>query len=122
MVAYFLRLRNKNLTAACRNKKQLRLPGAVFLSFDYSALGAPTGQTSAQLPHSMQTSGLISYLPSPSAIASTGHSAAHAPQEMHSSVILYAIVCTSSLDFTLIITNVFDFATPFFRTVSGRFL
>jgi hypothetical protein len=36
----------------------------------------------------MQVSGLISYFPSPSLIAETGHSAAQAPQLMHSSEIL----------------------------------
>jgi hypothetical protein len=58
---------------------------------DYSSFGAPTGQTPAQEPQEIQVSGLISYLPSPSEIAFTGHSEAHAPQEMHSSPILYAI-------------------------------
>ena len=81
---------------------------------DYSAAGAPTGQTSAQLPHSMQVSGLISYLPSPSKIASTGHSAAHAPQEIHSLLILYAIVPTSFSEYNHIITCAPDFATVFF--------
>lgn len=55
---------------------------------DYAWAGAPTGQVSAQAPHSMHTSGLISYLPSPSEIAFTGHSAAQAPQLMQSSEIL----------------------------------
>jgi len=62
-----------------------------FLFFAYSAAGAPTGQVSAHAPHSMQVSGSITYLSAPSEIASTGHSAAQAPQEMHSSEILYAM-------------------------------
>ena len=56
-----------------------------------SRAGAPTGQTPAHAPHSMQVSASISNLPSPSEIALTGHSAAQAPQEMQSSEILYAI-------------------------------
>src|SRR5699024_10720071 len=61
---------------------------------DYcSDLGAPTGHTPAHAPHSMHSSGLITYLPSSSSlIALTGHSPAHAPHPMHSSLlILYAI-------------------------------
>ena len=54
----------------------------------YSAAGAPTGQVSAQFPQSMQVAASITYFPSPSEIASTGHSEAQAPQEMHSSLIL----------------------------------
>ena len=34
-------------------------------------------------------------MPSPSVMASTGHSLAQVPQAMHSSVILYAILITS---------------------------
>lgn len=55
------------------------------------AVGAETGQTSAQAPHSMQTSASITYL-SPSLIAETGHSPAQAPQAMQSSEITYAIL------------------------------
>ena len=50
----------------------------------YSWTGAPTGQVSAQAPHSMQVSALISYLPSPSVMASTGQPAAQAPHAMQS--------------------------------------
>ena len=57
-----------------------------------SLAGALTGHVSAQAPHSMHSSALISYLPSFSEIASTGHSAAQAPQAMHSSEILYAMI------------------------------
>jgi hypothetical protein len=39
----------------------------------------------------VQSSGSITYLLSPSEIAPTGHSAAQAPQEIHSSLIAYAI-------------------------------
>lgn len=60
-------------------------------TYAYSPLGAPTGQTSAQLPHSVQTAGSMTYLPSPSEIADTGHSASHAPHAMQSSLIVYAI-------------------------------
>lgn len=63
-----------------------------FISLNYSCAGAPTGHVSAQVPQSMHLSASISYLPSPSLIASTGHSAAQAPHEMQSSEILYAIL------------------------------
>ena len=56
-------------------------------SADYSACGASTGQTLAQLPQSMHTSASITYLPSPSLMQETGHSAAQAPQLMQSSLI-----------------------------------
>jgi hypothetical protein len=46
---------------------------------------------SAQAPQSVQASASITNWPSPSLIAPTGHSASHAPQEMHSSEILKAI-------------------------------
>ena len=58
----------------------------------YFCAGAPTGQTSEQAPQSMHFSGSMSYLPSPSEIACTGHSGSHAPQLMHSSEMLYAMV------------------------------
>ena len=62
---------------------------AVFpVKTDQAWAGAPTGQVSAQAPHSMQVSGSISNLPFPSLIAETGHSAAQAPQLMHCSEIL----------------------------------
>jgi hypothetical protein len=61
----------------------------------YSGWGAPTGQTSAQLPHSVQESAEISYLPSPSVIADVGHSGSQAPHEMQSSLIIYAMGSTS---------------------------
>jgi hypothetical protein len=49
----------------------------------------------AQAPQEMQVSASITYLSSPSEIAFTGQSAAHAPQEMHSSLITYAIAKSS---------------------------
>lgn len=68
-----------------QKKKRVRLS---FWNENYSCSGAPTGQVSAQAPHSMQVSGSITYLPSPSEIAPTGHAPAQAPQAMHSSLIL----------------------------------
>jgi hypothetical protein len=53
----------------------------------YAGLGAETGQTLAQAPQSMQVSASITYRSSPAWIASTGHSASHAPQEMQSLLI-----------------------------------
>ena len=49
------------------------------------------GQTLAQVPHSVQASGLIEYF-SPSEIAPTGHSSIHVPQAIQSSLITYAII------------------------------
>ena len=59
---------------------------------DYSPrLIASLGQTLAQVPHSVQASGLIEYF-SPSEIAPTGHSSIHVPQAIQSSLITYAII------------------------------
>ena len=69
------------------------------LESDYSALGASTGQFSAQEPQSMHLSASISYLPSPSVIAPTGQFSAQAPQEMQSSLILYSSVYVVFLEF-----------------------
>jgi hypothetical protein len=70
-------------------KEKGLLKRAVLKSFlNQSSAGAPTGQTSAQLPQEMQAASSMTYFESPSEIASTGHSAAHAPQEMQSSEIL----------------------------------
>ncbi len=69
------------------------------------ACGAPTGQTLAQDPQSIQVSGSITYLPSPSEIAFTGHSASQAPQLIHSSLITYAIGKNTSFTFGLILTH-----------------
>lgn len=55
--------------------------------FPYSGrLIASLGQTDAQVPHSVHSSGLIEYL-SPSEIALTGHSSIHVPHATHSSLI-----------------------------------
>ena len=62
--------------------------GRCFLRNVYGASIASDGQTSTQAPQSVQVSASITYLPSPSLIASTGHSLSHAPQEMHSSLIV----------------------------------
>ena len=64
------------------NKKDLRKTGLFYIQYIYVsyAWGAPTGQTPAQEPQSMQVSASITYLLSPSLIALTGHSAAQAPQ------------------------------------------
>lgn len=67
----------------------------VFRNAAHSGFGASTGQTPAQVPQSMHSSLLITYLPSFSEIQLTGHSSAHAPQAMQSSVITYAIFSTS---------------------------
>lgn len=47
---------------------------------------APEGHASAQVPHSVHTSGLIEYF-SPSEMAPTGHSSIHVPQATQSSPI-----------------------------------
>ncbi len=52
---------------------------------------APTGQPASQAPQSMQVAASITYFPSPSEIAFTGHCAAHEPQLMHESFITCAI-------------------------------
>ena len=61
---------------------------------NYSSSGALTGQTPAQVPHPMHVFLSITYVVSPCDIHDTGHSAAHAPQLIHLSVILYAILFT----------------------------
>jgi len=73
---------------------------------NYSASGAPTGQAPAHAPHSIHASASITNLPSPSVIASTGHSEAQAPQLMQSSLIIYAIRKTPPyINLVLIIVN-----------------
>jgi hypothetical protein len=61
---------------------------------NYSSDGAETGQTFAQFPQLMQAELSTTYWLSPSLIAQTGHSAAHAPQLIQASDILYAIKFT----------------------------
>jgi hypothetical protein len=63
--------------------------------FFYSSSGASTGQTPWQVPQEMHADASISNFSSPCDIHPTGHSAAQAPQEIHLSVILYAIFFTS---------------------------
>jgi hypothetical protein len=62
---------------------------------NYSCSGAETGQTPAQVPHSMQSAAFISYFVSPSLIQETGQDAAQAPHLIQASLILYAIKFTS---------------------------
>ena len=69
----------KSLSLLIKNKK---------VRSNYSALGASTGHTSAQDPHSMQLSASITYWSSPADIHSTGHSYSHAPQLIQASLIM----------------------------------
>jgi hypothetical protein len=63
----------------------------------------------------MQVSASITYFPSASEIASTGHSPAQAPQATQSSEILYAMIQNLLFLFdTSIVTHFFEFATVFF--------
>ena len=62
---------------------------------NYSATIAPVGQEASQVPQSRHASASITYFPSPSEIASAGHSPAHVPHATHSSVITYAIIISS---------------------------
>jgi hypothetical protein len=73
-----------------RRKAKAFRPKNVFKN--YSASGAPTGHSAAQEPQSMHLSASITYLPSPSEIASTGQASAQAPHMMQASEILYAII------------------------------
>lgn len=59
-------------------------------SVNYASTGAPTGQTPAHAPQEMHAPSSTLNLPSPSEIALTGHSLSHAPQLIHSSLIIYA--------------------------------
>ena len=71
----------------------------------------------------MQVASSISYLPSPSEIALTGHASAHAPQEMQASVILYAITEHLHVFDTYILAQIHENArTNCFQTaVRGKF-
>jgi uncharacterized protein involved in high-affinity Fe2+ transport len=67
-----------------------------FILLSYSASsGALTGHTPAQVPHPIQEFLSITYVVSPCDMHPTGHSAAQAPQLIHLSVILYAILVPS---------------------------
>lgn len=66
---------------------------SLFLELFYSSFtGAPTGQTLAQVPHSIHAEASILYLSPSFAIHCTGQAAAHAPQAIQASDILYAIL------------------------------
>jgi len=65
---------------------------------NYSSTIASLGQTSAQLPHSVQTSLLITKYSSPSEIAPLGHSSIQIPHDKQASVILYTIVTPFHLE------------------------
>jgi len=67
---------------ACAENNRRRPDGRI-----YSTI-ASVGQTDAQVPQSVQVFASISNLPSPSLMASTGHSSAQVPHETQSSVIL----------------------------------
>jgi hypothetical protein len=58
------------------------------LTKNYSASGAPIGQTPAQVPHSIQADASITYLSSPCEIQLIGQALAQAPQLIHLSEIL----------------------------------
>ena len=76
--------------------KKQKLPDLTTREFssksNYASEGAPTGQVPAQAPQLTQVSASITYLPSPSEIAFTGHPSAQAPQAMQSSEITYAML------------------------------
>jgi hypothetical protein len=76
------------------SKEKLRPKGRNLFqtNINYSASIAPVGQAASQAPQSRHASASITYLPSPSEIAPTGHSPAHAPHIMQASVILYAMI------------------------------
>jgi hypothetical protein len=74
------------------NKKAAHMGGNNFPDKTaYAGLDASVGQTEAQVPQSEHFVGSITYFESPSEIAPSGHSVSHAPQEMQSSDITYAI-------------------------------
>jgi hypothetical protein len=79
--------------------------------------GAPTGQTPLQVPHPIQAFGSISYLPLPSVMQDTGQAAAQAPQAIHLSVILYAIIVTTFQFFSLLFLFYSYFLTLMFFLV-----
>ena len=73
----------------------------------YSSSGALTGHTPAHVPHPIHTSLSITYVVSPCDMQDTGHSAAHAPQLIHLSVILYAIFVPSFITLKFIFIRLF---------------
>ena len=66
-----------------------------FFCYSYSSEIASTGQPAAQAPQLTQESASITNWPSPSLIAPQGQVSAQAPQEIHWSLILYAIRVSS---------------------------
>ena len=54
---------------------------------DYSSEITPVGQVPAHATHEIHAEASISYLPTPSAIETTGHEPAHAPHITHPSLI-----------------------------------
>jgi hypothetical protein len=70
------------------SKHQDAFSASAIQTGNYACAGAPTGQTSAQAPHSTHTSGSIWYWVSPSEIAFTGQPSAQAPHMMQASEIL----------------------------------
>ncbi len=70
----------------------LRYGAAIlFTSTSYACLMAPVGHASAQLPHSIQVSGLISKYSEPCEIAETGQVPSQEPQQMQSLLMENAI-------------------------------
>ena len=69
-----------------------------WLSNENYSLGASTGQAPAHAPQEMHSSSLITYFPSTSEIALTGHSSTQVPQPTQvSRSILYAMIITSKI-------------------------
>jgi hypothetical protein len=85
---------SKILISIKRAKHQHAWPS--LSSLNYLGCGAPTGQTPAHEPQSMQLSASTTYVLSPAEMQLTGHSASHAPQLMQSSLMKYAMVYTSN--------------------------
>ena len=72
--------------------KKRQVKTCLFYENDNEAsLGAPTGQTFAQEPHSMHSASFTLKTPPSSAIQDVGHSEAQAPHPIHDESIWYAI-------------------------------
>jgi hypothetical protein len=61
---------------------------------NYASVIAPTGQSPAHVPQSIQSASLIAYTPPSFTIQPVGQLPSQAPHPMQSAVILYAIVKT----------------------------
>jgi hypothetical protein len=81
----------------------LFMPCDMLFVYAYFWLIAFTGHVSAQAPQSMQTFSSILYCVSPSLIASVGQTLAHEPQEIHSSLIVYAIYISSKKNYRFVL-------------------